>query len=73
MNLAADILDKYSKEQVTIYLDKLVSGIIQNFKTSLEKGDSNILWANLGDLTQIRSILHEMRKRDEEREAQKQM
>ena len=73
MNLAADILDKYSKEQVTIYLDKLVSGIIQNFKTSLEKGDSNILWANLGDLTQIRSILREMKKRDEEREAQKQM
>ena len=71
MNLAGDILDKYSREQVTVYLDKLVTGIIQNFKTSLEKGDSNILWANLGDLTQIRSILHEMRKRDESREAMK--
>lgn len=69
MNLAADILDKYTKEQVTAYLDKLVTGVLQNYRTSLEKGDSNILWSNLGDLTQIRSILHEMKKRDAEREA----
>ncbi len=71
MNLAGDILDKYTREQVTAYLDKLITGVLQNYKTSLEKGDSNILWSNLGDLTQIRSILHEMKKRDAEREALK--
>lgn len=73
MNLAGDILDKYSREQVIAYLDNVINGVLRNFKTSLEKGDSNILWANLGDLTQIRSILHEMKKRDDEREAMKDM
>lgn len=69
MNLSGDILDKYTQEQVTVYLEKLITGVLQNYKTSLEKGDSNILWVNLGDLTQIRSILHEMKKRDKERAA----
>lgn len=73
MNLAGDILDKYSREQVIAYLDKLVTGVLQDYKTSLEKGDSNILWANLGDLTQMRSIIHEMKKRNAEREAMKDM
>ena len=73
MNLVGDILDKYSREQIIAYLDKLAAGVLQNYKTSLEKGDSNILWANLGDITQMRSILHEMKKRDAEREAMKDM
>lgn len=67
MNLASDLLDKYTPEQVTAYLDKMLGGVLKNYQISLEKGESSILWANIGDISQVKNVLHEMRKRDEER------
>lgn len=73
MDLTRDILDKYSPEQVTVYLDKLASGILKNYQTAIKVNQPEVLFGNLGDIAQLRNILHEMKKRDEEREAQKQM
>ena len=69
MNLAADILDKYTPEQVTAYLDKVTIGVLKNYQTAIKTNQPHILFGSLGDITQIQSILHEMRKRDEERAA----
>ena len=67
MNLASDLLDKYSPEEVTYYLDSVMGGVLKNYKTAVEKNMPEILFACLGDISQVRSILHEMRKRNEEK------
>lgn len=69
MNLTGDLLDKYSREQVIAYLDKLASGILKNYQTAIKVNQPEVLFGNLGDIAQLRNILHEMRKRDEAREA----
>lgn len=69
MNLASDLLDKYPQEQVTAYLDKLAAGILKNYQTAIKVNQSEILFGSLGDIAQLRDILHEMRRRDEERAA----
>lgn len=69
MNLASDILDKYSSEQVTAYLDSVLSGVLKNYKIAIEKNMPELLFACIGDITQVRMVLREMRKRDEARAA----
>ena len=69
MNLAGDLLDKYTPEQVIAYLDKLAAGVLKNYQTAIKVNQPQILFASLGDITQLSDILHEMRKRDEERAA----
>lgn len=72
MNLASDLLDKYSQEQVTAYMDRLAANILKNYQTAIKINQPQILFCSLGDVAQLREILHEMRKRDEAREAMKQ-
>lgn len=67
MNLAGDLLDKYTPEQVTAYLDKLAAGILKNYQTAIKVNQPQILFGSLGDVAQIRDILHEMKKRNDER------
>lgn len=66
------MIEKHSDEEIIAHLDKIVAGVVKNYTVALDKGDSDILWANLGDLTQVASILRGMRKRNEAREAQKE-
>ena len=72
MNLAADILDKYSQEEIVAYMDNVLFGVLKNYKLAIEKGTPEILYASLGDLTEVRAILREQRKRDQEKQALKQ-
>lgn len=72
MNLAADLLDKYTQEQVVAYLDKLLSGVLKNYHTAIKVNQPEVLFGNLGDVAQARDIIHEMRKRNDAREAMKQ-
>lgn len=72
MDLAADILDKYTQEQIVAYLDNVLFGVLKNYKIAIDKGTPEILYASLGDLTEVRAILHEQRKRDQEKQALKQ-
>lgn len=67
MNLAGDLLDKYTTEQVIAYLDKLTSGILKNYQTAIRVNQPQILFGSLGDITRVRDILHEMKKRNDER------
>ena len=72
MNLAADILDKYTPEQVNAYLDNVMAGVLKNYKIATEKNMPELLYANLGDIAQVRAILREIKKRNDAREATKQ-
>lgn len=67
MNLAGDLLDKYTPEQVTAYLDKLAAGVLKNYQTAIKVNQPQILFGSLGDVAQIRDILHEMKKRNDEK------
>ena len=72
INVVGEMIEKHSDEEIIAHLDKIVSGVVKNYTVALDKGTSDILWANLGDLTQVASILRGMRKRNEAREAQKE-
>ncbi len=72
MDIVKDIVDKYSEEQIIAYLDKLLAGILKNYQTSAKVNQPHLLWGNLGDIAQVRAILHEIKKRNDAREATKQ-
>lgn len=72
INIIGEIIEKHSDEEIVAHLEKIVAGVVKNYTVALDKGNSDILWANLGDLTQVASILRGMRKRNEAREAQKE-
>lgn len=73
MDLAKDIVDKYTTEQIIAYLDHLIGGVAQNFRTGLKVCKAEPLWISLGDIEQVKEILHEMKKRNDAREAAKNM
>lgn len=72
INVVGELIERHSDEEIIAHLDKIVAGIVKNYTVALDKGNSDILWANLGDLTQVASILRGMKKRNEAREAQKE-
>lgn len=72
MDIAKDIVDKYTTEQIVAYLDRLSSGVLKNYQTAIKVNQPEVLFGDLGDIAQIRSILHEMNKRNQEREALKE-
>lgn len=71
INVVGEMIEKHSDEEIIAHLDKVMSGIVKNYTIALDKENSNILWANLGDLTQVASILRGLKKRNEAREIQK--
>lgn len=72
MDIAKDIVDKYTDEQIIAYLDKLMAGIQQNYRGSMKINQPQILWGNLGDIDMARAILHEIKLRNDAKEAMKQ-
>lgn len=72
INIIGEMIEKHSDEEIIAHLEKIVAVVVKNYTVALDKGNSDILWANLGDLTQVASILRGMRKRNEAREAQKE-
>lgn len=73
MDIAKDIVDKYTTEQIVTYLDRLSAGVLKNYQIAIKVNQPHILFGDLGDIAQMRSILHEINKRNQEREATKQM
>lgn len=73
MDLAKDIVDKYTTEQIIAELDRILGGVVQNYRGGLKTGRPEFLWSSLGDLVKMKDILHEMKTRNDEREKMKQM
>lgn len=69
MDIAKDIVDKYPIEQVVDYLDRLSAGVLKNYQTAIKANQPAILFGNLGDLAQIRGVLHAINKQNQERVA----
>lgn len=73
MDLAKDIVDKYTTDQIITELDRILGGVVQNYRSGLKTGRPEFIWSSLGDLVKMKDILHEMRVRNDEREKLKQM
>ena len=73
MDLTKDIVDKYTTEQIIAYLDHLIGGVQQNYRTALKVCKAEPLWISMGDIEQAKEILREMKVRNDAREAMKNM
>lgn len=72
MNIAKDIVDKYTTEQIIAHLDNIMTGVLQNYRTSVKAGQPQMTWGSIGDIAQAKEILREMKQRNDAREAIKQ-
>ena len=73
IDIVKEMLEKHSDDEVIVYLDSVVTGILQNYRTAVKQGQPELLYGNLGDLAMVASIIRAMKQRNEAREAQKQM
>lgn len=67
MDIAKDIVEKYPIEQVIDYLDKLSAGVLKNYQTAIKVNQPEVLFGDLGDIAQIRAVLHAINKQNQER------
>ena len=72
INIIKETLDRHTEAEVISYLDTLLTGVLQNYRTSLKQNQVEILWGNLGDITLAASLVREMKKKNDAIEAQKQ-
>lgn len=71
MNPIADMLN-HKDEEIIEYLAKTMAGVVKNFNTAVNKSDSAILYANLGDISLVASVLKAMHQRNQNKLAMKQ-
>ena len=69
MDIAKDIVEKYPIEQVIDYLDRLSAGVLKNYQTAIKVNQPEVLFGDLGDIAQIRAVLHTINKQNQERVA----
>lgn len=72
MDIVKEMLDRHSNEEVVAYLNKMMNGIIQNYKLGFQTGRSEALWGSFGDIVQVSEFLREMKKRNDARDAMKE-
>lgn len=72
MDIAKDICDKYTNEQIIAHLDSIMGGVLMNYRTSLKQNQPQAVWGSLGDIAQAKAILHELKARNDARAAQAQ-
>lgn len=73
INIVGELIEKHSDEEIIEHLDSIMTGVVKNYKTALEKNQPEVLWGNLGDLSLVASIVRGLKKRNDVREAQKEM
>lgn len=72
VDIEKELLEKHTDEEIVAFLYKVVNGITKNYAIGLSENNSNFLWGSYGDIVLVRSILGEMKKRNDAIEAQKQ-
>ena len=70
VNITNELIERHSTEEIVEHLSTVMRGVVQNYKVAIEKNQPELLFGNLGDITQATSILVAMKKRNDERVAQ---
>ena len=73
VDVVKEMLEKHSDDEVIAYLDSVMTGLLQNYRTAAKQNQPELLYGNLGDLAMVASIIRAMKQRNDAREAQKQM
>lgn len=73
VDIVKELLDNHSDEEIIAYLDKVTTGIVNNYKIAANDNQPQLLFGNLGDITMVATILRAMKNRNEARESIKNM
>lgn len=73
MDIVKEMLDKHNNDDVIAYLSKTMNGIVQNYRIALQSGRSDALWGSFGDIMLVNDFLREIKKRNDARDAMKNM
>ena len=73
VDIVKEMLEKHSDDEVVVYLDSVMTGLLQNYRTAAKQNQPGLLYGNLGDLAMVASIIRAIKQRNDAREAQKQM
>ena len=72
VDITREMLERHSDEEIITYLDSVVTGLLQNYRTATKQNQPELLYGNLGDLAMVAAIIRAMKQRNDAREAQKQ-
>ena len=72
IDIVKEMLNNHSDEEIIAYLDKVATGVVNNYETAANANQPQLLFSNLGDITMVATILRAMKTRNETREALKQ-
>lgn len=72
INIEQEILDNHSNEEIITYLDKVATGLVQNYNTASKTNNPAFLWGSFGDVMMLADIIRRMKVRNDTIEAQKQ-
>lgn len=67
VNITTELLNNHSDEEIIEHLSSVMAGVLKNYKIAVEKSDPVLLFANLGDISQVASVLRGLHKRNQER------
>ena len=71
VDLTKELLANHSDEEIVAYLDSVVTGLLQNYRTATKQNQPELLYGNLGDIALTASIIRAMKNRNDAREAAK--
>ena len=72
IDIEQELIDNHSDEEVIAYLDKVATGLVQNYNTASKTNNPAFLWGSYGDVMMIFNIIRRMKVRNDTIEAQKQ-
>lgn len=72
IDIEQELIDNHSDEEVIAYLDKVATGLLQNYNTASKTNNPAFLWGSYGDVMMIFNIIRRMKVRNDTIEAQKQ-
>lgn len=73
INMINEALDRHNDIELIDHMASVMAGVVKNYKVALEKNQPEVLWGNLGDISQVMAMLRAMKKRNDERAAQAQI
>lgn len=72
IDIEKEIVERHSQEEIIAYLDKVLTGLVQNYNTASKTSSSAHLWGSYGDVMHVASIVRNMKNKNDAIEAQKQ-
>lgn len=72
VNIEKELLEKHTDQEIIVFLHKVMAGVVKNYNSGLSANSSKYLWGSFADIVMVKSILSEMKQRNEAIEVRKQ-